>query len=346
MMSQRPDMKALIANRRREVTLSPEQLVMTESLPGGGPLPLVVRPAVKDVNLADWAAVNREFIASQLLAHGACLFRGFNLRSVTEFERLIKAVSGRLLEYTYRSTPRSPVSGNIYTSTEYPAEHSIPLHNEMSYARDWPLKIWFFCRKTAATGGETPIADSGKVFNRIAPEIREQFAAKGVMYVRNYGRGVDLPWQQVFNTESRQAVEDFCRSAGIEFEWSGGDRLRTRQRCQGVAAHPLTGRSVWFNQAHLFHVSSLERGVRDSLLKEFGEENLPRNAFYGDGSPIEPSALEQVRQAYHLEEIIFPWQEQDILLLDNMRVAHGRTPYAGPRSVVVGMAEPSAGRDA
>lgn len=318
----------------------------TGHLPGGGPLPLVVRPAVKDVNLADWAAANRESVAAQLLAHGGLLFRSFNLRGVAEFERLVKAVSGKLLEYTYRSTPRSQVSGNIYTSTEYPAEHSIPLHNEMSYAREWPLKIWFFCRKTAEAGGETPIADSGRVFDRIAPEIRERFESKGVMYVRNYGRGLDLPWQQVFNTESRPAVEEFCRSAGIEFEWQGGDRLRTKQRCQGVAAHPLTGRRVWFNQAHLFHVSSLERGVRDSLLKEFGEEELPRNAFYGDGSSIEPDALEQIREAYRLEEVVFPWQEQDILMLDNMLVAHGRTPYAGSRSVVVGMAEPFAGSDA
>jgi alpha-ketoglutarate-dependent taurine dioxygenase len=337
-------MRALVANRRREVTLSTEGLVTTECLPGGGPLPLVVRPAVKDVNLADWAAANRESVAARLLAHGGLLFRGFNLRGVSEFERLIRVVSGRPLEYTYRSTPRTQVSGNIYTSTEYPAEHSIPLHNEMSYARDWPMSIWFFCRKTAEVGGETPIADSGKVFDRIAPEVRERFASKGVMYVRNYGGAIDLPWQQVFNTESRQAVEEFCCSAGIEFEWQGDNRLRTRQRCQGVAAHPPTGRSVWFNQAHLFHVSSLEPGVRDSLLKEFGEEGLPRNAFYGDGSPIESSALEQIRQAYHLEEVVFPWQEQDILMLDNMLVAHGRTPYAGPRSVVVGMAEPFSGR--
>jgi hypothetical protein len=38
--------------------------------------------------------------------------------------------------------------------------------------------------------------------------------------------------------------------------------------------------------------------------------------------------------------VAFPWQKGDILLLDNMLVAHGRAPYAGPRKVVVAMAEP------
>ena len=69
--------------------------------------------------------------------------------------------------------------------------------------------------------------------------------------------GLDLPWEQAFNSEDRQVVERFCRSNRIDLEWKADGELRTRQVCQAVARHPHTGESVWFNQAHLFHVSNL-----------------------------------------------------------------------------------------
>ena len=322
------------------VSVSAEALIHAECLQPGKTLPLVVQPALDGIDLIAWATNNREFIETHLLKHGGLLFRNFDVKSASEFEQYIRVISGDLLEYTYRSTPRSHVSGHIYTSTEYPADQSIPLHNEMAYSRRWPMKIWFFCTKSAEQGGETPIADSRVVFNRINPKIRERFQRKKVMYVRTYGHGLDLPWQNVFQTESKSKVEDYCRSVGIEVEWKEDNRLKTRHVCQAVAVHPKTGEMVWFNQAHLFHVSSLKPEIRESLLSMFNEENLPRNVYYADGSPIEASALDEIREIYQQEAVIFPWRQGDILMLDNMLTAHGRAPFAGPRRIVVGMAEP------
>lgn len=326
--------------RRKPISVSQSGLVKAEPLREGARLPLLVRPAIEDPDLPAWAAGARDFIQSNLLAHGGILFRGFKPKTLAEFEQFVHTVSeGELLDYSYRSTPRTVVSGKIYTSTEYPASHSIPLHNEMAYSRTWPMKICFHCVVAAPQGGETPIADSRAVFAHIDPKIKELFIDKKVLYVRNFGHGIDLPWQTVFQTSDRGEVEAFCRDAGIEFEWRGADRLRTRQLCQSVATHPVTGETVWFNQAHLFHVSSLDPVVRESVFATFAEDELPRNAYFGDGSPIDPSILDEIRQAYQQEAVIFPWQEGDILLLDNMLSAHGRTPYSGPRRIVVGMAQ-------
>ncbi|MBW4457033.1 MAG: TauD/TfdA family dioxygenase [Nostoc indistinguendum CM1-VF10] len=330
---------------RKAVNISQEGLIKTEYLEPETPLPLVVQPSVEGLNLVAWATRNRHFIETHLLKHGAILFRKFNAKSIAEFEQFIKVISGELLEYSYRSTPRSQVFGNIYTSTEYPAAQSIPLHNEMSYSRNWPMKIWFFCIKVAQQGGETPIADSRKVLQRITPKLIEQFMRKKVMYIRNYGDELDLPWQNVFQTENKAEVEDYCHKAGIDFEWKGRNHLRTRQVCQAVATHHKTDEMVWFNQAHLFHVSSLQPAVRELLLAELKEEELPRNTYYGDGSPIETSVLDEIREAYQQEAVMFPWQEGDILMLDNMLTAHGRAPFLGSRKVVVGMAEPFNNQD-
>lgn len=305
------------------------------------PLPLVIRPAVKRLDLVKWAAANTGFIDSYLARNGAILFRGFGLAAAEEFEQLIQAVSGTLLDYPYRSTPRTVISGRIYSSTEYPAHQSIPLHNENSYSRSWPMKLWFFSQQVAEQGGQTPIADSRKIYRAIAPEIRECFARKGLLYVRNYGTGLDLSWQEVFQTSSRAMVEDYCRKAQMEFQWIGDNQLRTRQRCHVIERHPQTGEMIWFNQAHLFHVSRLPAEVRDWLLAAFGEINLPRNVYFADGSPIDSEMLDDILRVCDEHSVVFSWNEGDVLLLDNMLTAHGRKPFVGKRKVVVGMAEPN-----
>ena len=324
------------ATTRKTITLSPEGLVRETLLGGGAALPLVYEPAVEGLSLSHWITGNRDLIEKRLAQSGAILFRGFNLRTVAEFEEFMTIFAGALLDYSYRSTPRTLVSGKIYTSTEYPAHQTIPLHNEMSYTRQWPMLLGFFCVEAAAEGGETPIADSRKVFASIDPAIRDRFSQKQVRYVRNYGDALDLPWQDVFQTADPAEVEKFCRESAIEFEWKDNHRLRTSQLCQGVARHPLTGEEVWFNQAHLFHVSSLAPEVRESLLSA-AEGEPPRNAFYGDGSVINDRDLDQIRAAYATEAAVFPWQTGDVLLVDNMLVAHGRRPYRGRRQIVVGM---------
>jgi alpha-ketoglutarate-dependent taurine dioxygenase len=336
----KPSLKRSGSVGRKAVRVSEEGLIKAEPLEAGRLLPLVVQPAVNGVSLLSWAGNNRAFVEKNLLKHGGILFRNFTLKHPDEFEQFIAAVSDEVLEYRERSSPRLHVSGKIYTSTEYPADQSIFLHNENSYQATFPLKIFFRCVTPALEGGETPIADCRRIFQRIEPTVRERFTEKKWMYVRNFGHGFGLPWQTVFQTEDRSEVESYCRSKGIEVEWREGNCLRTRAVRPAVTIHPRTGEPVWFNHATFFHITTLDAPLRDALLAEFKPEDLPTNTFYGDGSPIEADVLEQLREIYRQETISFPWQQSDILMLDNLLSAHGRKPYVGPRKVLVGMAEP------
>jgi alpha-ketoglutarate-dependent taurine dioxygenase len=325
--------------RRKALGLTPKALVRIESQMGGG-LPLVARPSVEALDIVTWAASNRELIQTHLLEYGGILFRDFNLSTPEVFEQFVTACSPKLLRYNERSSPRTQVSDNLYTSTDYPADQRIFLHNENSYQHIWPLKIFFFCLEPPEQGGETPIADCRKVFERISPKIRRRFIEKKWMLVRNFGGGLSLSWQAVFQTEDKSVVEAYCRQAGIETEWRG-DYLRTSQVRSAVAQHPMTGEMVWFNHAAFFHISTLAPTVREEILTGLEEEDLPNNTYYGDGSPIESSVIDEIREAYQSETVSFPWQRGDVLMLDNMLVAHGRNPYAGRRKILVAMAEPS-----
>jgi alpha-ketoglutarate-dependent taurine dioxygenase len=302
-------------------------------------IPLVAQPITAGIKLSDWIRSNKTLIDDRLEKCGAILFRGFDISDQQAFEEVVKAVSPRLLNYLYSSTPRTKVGDRIYTATEYPANQTIPLHNEASYQQSWPLRLMFFCLQPAETGGETPLADSVKVTKRIDPAIQQKFVERNVMYVRNYEPGMDLSWQTVFQTSDKREVERFCRDNGIQCEWKTNDSLRTQQVCQAMARHLTRSELIWFNQAHLFHISSLGERTRRALLQIYREPDVPRNAYFGDGSRIEDGMLEEIREAYRAETVSFTWEATDVLLLDNMLVCHGRTPFKGKRKVLVAMAD-------
>ncbi len=326
--------------KRRAAAITLDDLVEIRPLYANGALPLFVEPRVPGLELAAWTLANRTLVEEHLLRHGGILFRGFAVDSPAQLEAFLQALAGGALEYRERSSPRSQVEGKIYTSTDYPPTHSIFLHNENSYQNVWPLKIAFFCQIPAAQGGATPIADCRRVFARMDPAVRDRFVDKGWMYVRNFGDGLGLDWKTVFQTQDRSVVEEYCNKSGITVEWRPDGRLRTRSVRPAVTPHPRTGELLWFNHATFFHVSTLEPDVRQVLLDQYDQDELPTNTYYGDGSPIEPATLDHLRSLYHQETLQFPWRRGDVLLLDNMMTAHGRAPFAGERKVLVGMAEP------
>ncbi|MEG4248120.1 amino acid adenylation domain-containing protein [Microcoleus sp. Pol10D4] len=322
----------------KPVALPQGELIKTEYLHPDELFPLVAKPAVADVDLADWAKNNREFIEAKLLQHGGILFRGFIGPVVAAFEEFALSICSELFE-EYGDLPREGVSGKVYGSTPYPADKAILFHSESSHLHRWPMKIWFFCVQPAQQGGETPIVDCRKVYQLLDPKLREKFAQKQIMYVRNYTDGLDVSWKDFFQTEDKSVVEEYCRQAGMEFEWKAGNNLRTRKIRPAIAKHPKTKEMVFFNQLPLHHISCLDAATRASLLSVFGEENLPRNVYYGDGTPIEDSVMAEIQAVYAQAAVSFPWQAGDILMLDNMLAAHSRNPFIGSRKIVVAMGE-------
>jgi alpha-ketoglutarate-dependent taurine dioxygenase len=328
------------AIQRRAISVSPEEFVAIEYLQPGQMLPLVIKPRMPGVKLAAWVKLNMAFIEANLETHGGILFRGFGLSDLIDFQEVVNSTSVELMHYAESATPRTELSDKFYTSTEFPHTHAIALHNELTYVSTWPMKIWFFCATPAEQGGETPIADVRKVFNNIEPKIRDRFIDKGWMLVRNFGDGLSLPWQRSFHISQKAELERYFSKADIEYEWKEEGRLRTRHVRPAVAQHPRTRENVWFNHIAFWHLTSLDPKLREAMLAMFREEDLPYNVYYGDGSAIEASVVARLREAYDQETVGFSWAKGDLLMLDNMLVAHGRKPYMGDRRILVAMGQP------
>lgn len=299
----------------------------------------VIEPEDPSVDFLNWIRSNKNEIEEMMIDSPAILFRGFQPVPLIEVCR----VFSEPMDYMYQSTPRTLLGKGLYTATEYDAESEIPQHCENAYQNIWPLQLFFYCEKSAPIGGETPLSDIRKVTAEIPSEIRQKFKEKGVLYVRNYSPGLDLPWQTAFQTTKKEEVEKYCRNNGIKVEWTDADSLKTSQVCQGLANHPVTGEELWFNQAHLFHVSSLDPEIREYLLQEYSEAGLPRSAYYGDGEPIGDEVLNKIRGAYEKFKFAFSWQDHDFLIIDNMLCSHGRKSFDGDRRMFVSMGRPVRG---
>jgi alpha-ketoglutarate-dependent taurine dioxygenase len=320
------------------VAIDPATLVAFTP-PEAQPVPVVVQPTRSDVDLVAWLASESGRVEDALVRHGALLFRGFAL-APAHVPHAVRALAGEPLTYRERSTPRTALGDGLYTSTEYPADQHIPMHHENAYAHVCPRKLWFYCEQPAPDGGETPLADGAAVYRGLDAAVRDAFDRRGVLYVRNYRAGEDLPWQLVFQTDDPRAVERYCAGARIACAWRPDGSLRTCQARTAAIRHPHTGEPVWFNQAHLFHASSHNDVTRTALAALYAPTELPRHAWYGDGAAIPDSHLAAVRDAYRRATITFAWQRGDLLLVDNLRIAHGRRPFTGRRRVTVAMSDP------
>lgn len=281
-----------------------------------------------------WVRANASQLRQQLRTYGAIVLRRVP-GGIDGFNEVVSVLGGPQLAYTERSTPRSAVKGNIYTSTEYPASQEIPMHNENSYSDSWPGYLYFFCETAPESGGGTPIADSHQVLQNLPTSVRDRFAG-GVIYTREYREGLGLTWQEAFQTSDRDQVERYCLEHGMKATWRD-DELRTEAQRPSTLTSDSSGQEVWFNQANLFHPATLDDDVREALVEMYGENGLPRQVYYGDGSPIPDVDIKVITDAYRQTSLVLPWEEGSVLIIDNTRMAHGRQPFTGDRRILVAM---------
>ena len=149
------------------------------------------------------------------------------------------------------------------------------------------------------------------------------------MYVRNLGEQIDLPWQNVFQTENKEEVEQYCRNTGTEFEWLPDNRLRTSRSETLSPKHPKSGEMVWFNQAHLFTIRVCRKKSPTICSIRSGKKICREMPITEMARRSKQRVLNEIRAVFDEAKVVFPWEKNDVMLLDNMLVAHGRTPLKG-----------------
>lgn len=321
----------------------------------GGGLPLFIEAqdtALQDDEAAalSWLADHQGAIDTLVTEVGAVVLRNFAIRGTEGFAKFADLYPGSGFDYSAGGSPRSAISGNIYESTHYDAQKPIRLHQEMAYLPHQPKILCFYCNVPAETGGSTTLGEMER-FTRIAPEkLMNDISEKGVRYIYNYrapGSTTGVPaldanhrtWVEAFYTEDKAQVEKACNDMGLGFEWLADGSLSTTCETEGLVTNPATGNKIWYNSiaplapaknnfgedmiaivTQLYESNGLQRGVKLS---------------HNNGDELD---MEEVEKLYDLMESVsinFTWQARDVMLVDNLTVAHGRTPFTGARDVQV-----------
>lgn len=295
--------------------------------------PLTVQAPRPGCALRDWLSQDGDRVWDLIREHGAVLFRGFAVGSIAAFQNAVVSLTNELAEEYGDLPPSEPGNPFVRKVTPYAQEYAILFHNEASHTPRWPRYQWFYCNTPATVQGETPIVQCDKLYAALPPHEREKFEQLGLSYERNFTEGFDVPWQEFFGSDDPRVVEAKCAEVGSACSWDAENGLRVRTKRPAVLWHQQRQRPVFFNQVLLHHPAGSDPETRDAMLNCFGPDSLPRNVTYGDGSPIADTTINNLLEAASKLAVCFSWQVDDVLMIDNVAVAHARRPYSGERRV-------------
>lgn len=286
-----------------------------------------------------WATKHRDALRAVVTEHGSVLVRGLGLRDAAETGAVFRQLASGLMREKEAFASRQSYSEGVYSSSTWPSNQPMCMHHELSYRLEFPGLMLFACLTAPTDRGATAVADSPTVLNTLPTELVERFEREGWLLSRNYNDEIGASYAEAFGTEDRGAVESYCRANAIEFEWQSDGGLRTRQRRSAVVRHPVTGARCWFNQIAFLNEWTIDPEVREFLMDVYGPEGLPFNTSFGNGEPIDADIVQLLNEIYEANTAREPWQAGDLMLVDNIRTAHSREPFEGPREVLVGMAD-------
>ncbi|MFJ3307559.1 TauD/TfdA family dioxygenase [Streptomyces sp. NPDC086549] len=316
--------------------LFPASLLHVELRPGMPPILPVDTPD----DASAWAADHRQVLRTLVTEHGAVLVRGLDLRDADRAADVLHRLAAAPMTDRESFAPRRTYTPGVYSSSAWPPNQPMCMHHELSYTLQPPGLVLFACPTAPTTGGATAVADAATVLEALPAELVRRFEQEGWLLSRTYNDEIGASCGEAFGTDDRGAIEDYCRTSGIAFAWQPDGSLRTRQRRPAVTAHPVTGRRCWFNQVAFLNEWTIEPEIREYLIDVYGAESLPFNTSFGGGDPIGPDIIQLLNDIYATHTAREPWRAGDLMLVDNVRTAHSREAFEGPREVLVAMAEP------
>lgn len=233
--------------------------------------PLIVTPGLSEPtpdSLRRFFADNGDSVMDALCRFGAILFRGFDIRSETEFESTILSIRGL---QSMRSAFMSEVGRDLvnhstnvfYTNNVIQGLSFHPPHFHTESYNFWDIPTFqsFWCKKPSRLGGETGFVHMPNVYDEQPAEIRARLEAESVFVAarslsaiaRRYGL-------------SEAVVERFLGVHNIPVEASAGTRYALLYK-PSIWHHPDTKRHSL--QANVVAVKGFHDALRPLMVPHY-----------------------------------------------------------------------------
>ncbi|KAI0494352.1 hypothetical protein KFK09_024486 [Dendrobium nobile] len=288
--------------------------------------------AVSERNLAKSVLAERESLVAALRRHRALLFRGFDVISVDDFERVVEAFEWDAFQVISGTTTRSKLSERIYTANEASVDLFINFHHEMSLRPTVPSKIFFCCSEPSPEGGETSIVASDVIVEKMEerlPEFMAKVADVGIIHGNKTATNAEVGTQAIFN-------KSWVSYLGTDDEAEAVKRAKENFSCSTVHFFSDGSAELIFGPSNPVVEREGKRAWIIPILGYTDNINMASNKF-GDGSAFPLEVLGIYEQLLEENCVDIKWQKGDILLLDNFAVQHARRPGKPPRRVLACM---------
>lgn len=306
-----------------------------------------------------WVASNKAELFQTMHTEGALLLRGFPMDGPATFEQLLLALELDL-EVSYRGglSPRSKITDRTWTSTDVAPPLVIGYHTEMCYLPGRPRYIGFYCDVAPLECGETVLFDAAAAWANLSDAVRQTLSRLGVTYRRHFhgqteaakGNNIHKTWMSAFGFQNREDLERFLAAEGTRFSWHADGSLTTEVSLPAVVPHAPSGLpclSVTMNDQYSLLQNfekvahRLDPGVasqtRQLLVRQLNDTAVFMQTLTGDGTPLTAELCDAISKAAWDASLLFGWQHGDVLLVDNIRMAHGRLNVTPPRRIVAAL---------
>ncbi len=283
---------------------------------------------------------SKTVVSDLINTHGFVLFRGYDIKSDSDFHRFIESFGLDNFKYadSFSNAVRHNRTERVFTANEAPPSVEIFLHHEMAQTLTFPGALFFFCEEAAQSGGATPVCRSDltlKTLETNNPGFVAKLREVGVKYRNsmpseaNLESGQGRSWKDTLTVGSAQEAEEKLSALGYRFNWLDDGGLSVQTPALSAVDHFGRGKDVFFNQ-----IVAAAAGWTVAA-----DDKEPRLC-YGDDSPIQQDDLADAIDAAYRNTVDLNWQTGDVALLDNLKVMHGRRPFEGSRSVLASLCNP------
>ena len=283
---------------------------------------------------------SKTVVSDLINTHGFVLFRGYDIKSDSDFHRFIESFGLDNFKYadSFSNAVRHNRTERVFTANEAPPSVEIFLHHEMAQTLTFPGALFFFCEEAAQSGGATPVCRSDLTLRTLEtnnPGFVAKLREVGVKYRNsmpseaNLESGQGRSWKDTLTVGSAQEAEEKLSALGYRFNWLDDGGLSVQTPALSAVDHFGRGKDVFFNQ-----IVAAAAGWTVAA-----DDKEPRLC-YGDDSPIQQDDLADAIDAAYRNTVDLNWQTGDVALLDNLKVMHGRRPFEGSRSVLASLCNP------
>ena len=280
----------------------------------------------------NWVNENKGFIESQLEEYGAVLFSGLPIESAEDFDLFVSSFNYNTFTYegSLSNAVRINRTNKVFTANEAPKEIEIFLHHEMAQTPIYPKNIFFFCKSASLNGGQTPLCRSDDLYAAILKEdagLLTKFQENGVIYNSVMSNGDELisgqgrSWQKTLGVISKDEAAIRLNDLGYSWNWIEGDNLSVTTKTFEAIKELKDGSKSFFNQV-LAASLGWKKNSEDDLLP----------VKFGNGDEIPEASIQMISELAKSLTLLRHWKDNDILLIDNYRVMHGRKPFSGEKA--------------